>query len=250
MSPVSELRPKSTQPMYKLFALFMFLLIIQMPLCAQAPQSFEGISRLRISVDRYDVRISKSAGNRVTVSNPDKTNSILDIASSDGLVDIHQRQKDAAFLKPSKLEIEVPDGVDIAIQMNSGDLSINHVAGSFQVSSKQGDIHALISLTKASHFESESGTVEVKLESKLQANLHISAGSGRAILDFSKHPISARFTMDSFYPSGTIKAPFEFKEVHITRSYGPDSIVKTTDIGGSQQEVNLRTGGGTLTVIQ
>lgn len=236
--------------MHKVFVPFMIILVSQASLSAQTFRSFDRINRLTITVDGYDVSISKSAGSKVTIKDSDTDNSVLEISSKDGAVDIHQRLKNGAFSKAPKLDIEVPEKMDIVIRMNSGDLSIKHVAASFQVSSKQGNINALVSPTDESYFESESGSVSVKLETKLVANIHLSAGSGRATLDFSKHPISACFTMDSFYPSGTIKTPFEFKEVHITRSYGPDSIVKRTDIGGSQHEVSMRTGGGTVTVIQ
>ena len=69
-------------------------------------------------------------------------------------------------------------------------------------------------------------------------------------VDFNGHPIVGKVTMESFYPSGTISAPFEFKEVHITRTYGPDTVVKAIVLGESKQELSLSTGAGTIRIIQ
>lgn len=73
----------------------------------------------------------------------------------------------------------------------------------------------------------------MKFESAFSDRIHVASGSGKAVLDFSGFPINGTFEVKSFYHSGTIVAPFEFKEEHVEKSYGPDILTSRTQIGNA-----------------
>ncbi len=229
-----------------LVVLFVFLVSFFQEVQAQR---YDNMDRLSLTLDRLSVRIVRSASSSIIVKRMDNGDSPVDVTAMDGTLNIQQRKIIRTESDSRQIEIQVPEGCVLDITMNSGDLSIDQVAGTFHVFLRKGDITANVSPTSSSRFESESGRVNVKVYESLRSNLHVGAGSGHATVDFAGQPLNAGLEMKSFYPSGSIKAPFEFKEVHISRNYGPDTIVKRLDLGDPTAQVTMATGGGTIQVI-
>lgn len=213
-------------------------------------KSFNKVKTIQLTLKKCHVRIYREnlEPNTITISFKENTRRIASNLK-DGMLIIDERDEAGYFSPYNEIKIFVPDGIDFIISMESGDLTIDQVKGTFTSFLHKGEINGKISVQSASSFESESGNVNLKLLDNLNANLFVASGSAKATLDFGGTQPASRITATCFYPQGEIIAPFQFTQEEIFRNYGPDYIKKSIDLEDKNEiSVNLSTGAGTIQI--
>ncbi|MCB0490155.1 MAG: DUF4097 family beta strand repeat-containing protein [Cyclobacteriaceae bacterium] len=218
-------------------------------------QQFPSVKEVKLDLKKCSVTILKRTDNANTidfkfVNAKNQKAPIIELGN--GRLRIDQSYEPGFFTMldtDAELQLTVPDGIDFNIQMEDGDLSLVNVTGSFNSFLHKGDINGTVSTTGASHFESESGDVNIKLMKGLDFNISVASGSSTATLDFAGQAINGKVKMEAFYGSGTINSPLAFSSQNIIQSDGPNYITKSVAIGEKDINITLSTGPGTISLV-
>jgi len=206
------------------------------------------------------IRFSTASGN-LTVEG---LNSVVDANLASGDIEIYSSNGDFDLSTASgNIEFDSCTGIfdlstasgnirvvrcsgDFDLSVASGSIRASDCRGGFDLSTASGSVRASdIIIKDRSSFSSASGSAYVTLAESSEHDLVVSSASGKAILDYSGHPIKGFFEFVARDRHGRIDAPFDFDDEVKFRRHGDRYVRKSFALDGDTPEIRLETASGT-----
>jgi hypothetical protein len=149
------------------------------------------------------------------------------------------------------LQVIVPQGADLNIKTDSGDISVNGVDGQMTLTTDNGNINASNDrLSGSSTLTTNSGDINFDGTIDTGGTYHFQTNSGR--VDFTA-PASPGFYLSASTTSGSIH-PNGFPGVHVQSDNSGSGATASGDVGGGSQnqgaKVTINTDSGNIDLHQ
>lgn len=134
---------------------------------------------------------------------------------------------------------------EFEISTASGDIVAHKCTGLFELSTASGDVEADgIIVNDESTFSTASGRVDVSLGATAEHNLNLGSASGKALLNYSGHPIRGFFEFEAKRRHGRIDSPIDFDNEETFRKWDDRYVRKTFTKESDSPVIAIHTASG------